>query len=107
MPGWGDAVADSFLKFILVLLLLLVLFHGEDVVEEPLENCGVTVDRNIDLVIVADFFQTAIEVFHILDEQASGESKVPLLILAIIDHMDHDAVLEFKILAAEHFEATA
>ena len=42
-----DAVQD-----LVTLLLLLELLHGEDVVEQPLENDCVAVDRNVDLILV-------------------------------------------------------
>ena len=45
------AVANGSLKLVLVGLLLLVLLHGEDVVEQPLEDHRVTVDGNVDLVV--------------------------------------------------------
>ena len=106
LPGWLHTVADGPLKLILIRLLLLILFHGEDVVEEPLKDSGVTVDRDVDLVIVGDFLEAAVEVLHVLDEQAARERKVSLFVLAIVDHMNHDAVFELKVLTLKHFEAT-
>lgn len=44
--------ASNTVKDLVALLLLLVLLHGEDVVEEPLEDDGVTVDGDVDLVLV-------------------------------------------------------
>lgn len=51
-------------------------------------------NRDVDLVLVRDLLETFIEVFHVLDEQRSAEVEVALLILAIVNDVDHDAVLE-------------
>lgn len=40
----ADAVSNGSIEFVLFSLLLLVLLHREDVVEQPLENDGVAVD---------------------------------------------------------------
>ena len=106
LPSRRNAVANCTLKLFLISLLLLVLLHGEDVVEEPLEDDSVAVDGDVDLVVVRDFLQAPVEVFHILDQEAAGEGEVTLLVLAVIDHVDHDTVLEFEVLSLEHFEAT-
>ena len=55
LPSWRDTVANCFLELLLIRLLLLVLFHCKDVVKEPLKDSCVTMDRNIDLIIVTDF----------------------------------------------------
>lgn len=52
LPGRLHTVSDCFLKFVLIRLFLFILFHGEDVVEEPLKDGGVAVDGDVDLVIV-------------------------------------------------------
>ena len=106
LPRWRNAVANRSLELLLIGLLLFVLFHGEDVVQEPLEDGCVAVNRNIDLVVVTDLFQAAIEILHVFNEKASGKGKIALLVLAVVDHVDHDAILEFEVLALEHFEAT-
>ena len=62
-------------------IVLFVLLHGEDVAQKPLENVGVTVNTNIDFVVVRDFLQALVEVFHVLDEQTSREVEVSLIIL--------------------------
>ena len=52
LPSRRNAVANCTLKLFLISLLLLVLLHGEDVVEEPLEDDSVAVDGDVDLVVV-------------------------------------------------------
>lgn len=53
------------------LLLLLVLLHGEDVIKQPLEDDGVAVDGDIDLVLIRYFLEALVKVFHVFDEQTA------------------------------------
>lgn len=55
-------------QHLVALLFLLELLHGENVVEQPLENNRVTVDRNIDLILVRDFLKTLVEILHIFNK---------------------------------------
>ena len=63
-------------------------------------------DRYIDLVVVRDFLEAAVEVLHVLDQKATRKSEVTLLILAVIYDVDHDTVLELEVLTIKHFHAT-
>lgn len=51
-------------------------------------------DRDVDLVLVRDLFEALVEVLHVLDEERSTEVEVALLIFAIVNNVDHNAVLE-------------
>ena len=51
-------------------------------------------DTYVNLVIVTYFFQASIEVFHVLNQKTSAESKVSFFFFTVIDHMDHYAILE-------------
>lgn len=79
-------------------VVLLVLLHGEDVAEEPLENVCVAVNADVDFVVVRDLLQTLVEVLHVLDQQAPRKVEVALVILRVVDHVDHDVVLEVRAL---------
>jgi hypothetical protein len=76
--------------------VLFVLLHGEDVTQKPLENVGVTMNTNIDFVVVGDFLQALVEVLHVFHEQASGEVEVALIVFGVINDVDHDVVLEVR-----------
>jgi hypothetical protein len=79
-----------FHESIILALLLFILLHRKNIIQEPLKDLSVTVDRNVDLIIVADLFQASVEVLHILDEQRAGECEVTLILLTVINHMNHD-----------------
>lgn len=70
-PGRCNAIAYSTLKLLLIGLLFFVLLHGKNVVEEPLEDHRITVNRDINLIIVRDLLQASVKVFHVLDEETS------------------------------------
>jgi hypothetical protein len=48
------------------------------------------VNANVDLIVVTDFFETAVKVLHVLHEQIPGECEVSLLILVVVYYVDHD-----------------
>jgi hypothetical protein len=85
-----------FVDFVGLGLLLFVLFHCEDVVEQPLKDDRVAVNADINFVVVADLFEAAVEVLHILDQQTAAEGEVALFLLAVIDYVNHDAVFEVR-----------
>lgn len=46
-------------------------------------------DRDIDLIIIRYLFQTFLKVLHILNQEGPREYEILLLVLAVINHMDH------------------
>jgi hypothetical protein len=48
----ATSTSSDTLEYIISLLLLLVLFHREYVVKEPLEDDGIAVNRDIDFILV-------------------------------------------------------
>ena len=52
--------------FLRVCLLVLKLLHGQDVVEQPLEDDSIAVDGDIDYIYVGDLLEALSEVPHIL-----------------------------------------
>lgn len=62
-----DRVTNSSIEFVLFSVLLLILLHREDVVEQPFEDNCIAVDRDVDFVVVRDLLQTSVEVLHVLD----------------------------------------
>jgi len=67
LPVWRNAIPYSSLELLSIALLFFIFFHGKDVVEEPLKDDGIAVDRDVDLVVVRDFLETSVEIFHVLD----------------------------------------
>jgi hypothetical protein len=67
-----NAVCHCAIKFlclqVVAVFLLFVLFNGKNVTEQPLEDLGVTVDGDVDLLIVGNLFEAAVEVLHVADE---------------------------------------
>ena len=51
-------------------------------------------DGDIDLILVANLFEALVEVFHVLDQQSTGEVEVSLLVFAVVNDVDHYRVLE-------------
>jgi len=52
------------------------------------------VDRDVNLILVTDLLEALVEVLHVFDQQSPGEVEVPLLVLAIVNDVDHDGILE-------------
>ena len=91
-------------ELLLLALFLLILFHGENVVEKPFEDDSIAVNRDIDFVVIRNLFQAPIEILHIFYQQTSGKSEVPLFVLTVIDNVNHDGVLELEVFPLEHLE---
>lgn len=90
------AASSDALEGLAALLLLFVLLHREDVVEQPLKNDCVAVNADVYLILVRYLLQAFVEVFHVLYEERPREGEVALLVLAVIDHMNHYRVLEIR-----------
>ena len=77
---------------------LIILGHAafdlKNVIEEPLEDLRVTVNRNIDFVLVRYFLETFIEILHVSGQKRSTEGEIFLDFLVVINDVDHDLVPE-------------
>ena len=104
LPVWRNTISYRSLKLLRVTLLFFILFHGKDVVQEPLEDDGIAVNGDVDLVVVRYFLETSVEVFHIFDQKAARESKVALLVFAVVNNVDHNTIFKLEVLSLKHFE---
>ena len=66
----------------------------KNVVEQPLKDGGIAMDGDVNLIVVRDLLETFVKVLHVLDEERAREGEVSLLVLAVVNHMDHYFVLE-------------
>jgi len=77
---------------------LIILGHAafdlKNVIEEPLEDLRVTVNRNIDLILVRYFLEALIEILHVSGQKRSTESEIFLDFLVVVDDVDHDLISE-------------
>ena len=76
------------------LLLLFILLHCKNVVQKPLKNYGITVNADINLIVVTYLFEAPIEVLHVFNQETPAESEVPLLFFAVIYNVNHYAIFE-------------
>ena len=105
LPVVVHATSNGSVELLLLALFLLVFFHGEDIVEKPLENDSVTVDWDVNLVVIWDLFQAAIEILHIFYQQTPRKCEIPFLVLTVVDNVDHDGVFELEVLPFKHLES--
>jgi len=83
-------------------VLLVHLFMLEYVSEEPLEDAGVAVDGDVDLVLVGDLLQALLEVLHVFDQQRTRKGEILLYAFAVVDYVDHYLVLEIHLRQHPH-----
>lgn len=66
LPSTIATSADA-IENLVSLLLFFILFHRKNVVEEPLEDDCITVDRYVNFVLITDFLEALIKVLHVLN----------------------------------------
>ena len=81
-------------EYLVALLLLFEFFHWEDVVQKPFEYDGVTMNGDINLILIWDLLQALVKVLHVLNQQTPAKCEVSFFIFAVIDDVNHYAVLE-------------
>ena len=64
----------------------------EDVAEQPFKDACIAVNRDVDFIVFADLLQAFVEIFHVADKKRPRELEVTLLVLIVINDMDHDSV---------------
>jgi hypothetical protein len=69
-------------------------FLSEDIVQKPFKNTSITVDRDVNLIILRYLFEAFVKVLHVLHQKRSRECEIFLLVLAVIYDMNHDLILE-------------
>jgi len=74
---------------LLVLLLLFVLLHGQNVLQEPLKNNSIAVNGYVYFILVRYLLQALVEVFHVLNQEGARESEVSFFVLAVVNHVNH------------------
>jgi hypothetical protein len=51
-------------------------------------------NANIDLIVVTDFFETAVEVLHVLYKETTTKREITFFFLTVVNDMNHNGVLE-------------
>jgi hypothetical protein len=60
-------------------------------------------NANVNLIVVTNFFETAVKVFHVFYKETTTKREITFFLLTVVNDMNHDGVLE--VCSVEQLEA--
>ena len=80
------------LALMLLIINFLLLFVSKDIAEKPFEDARITMNWDVDLVVLGYLLEAFVKILHVAYKERSRELKIFLLALVVIDDMYHNPI---------------